>query len=232
MPSSYSIASSAKTVEEYFNVEVTEKYEPRFNGTPTKLLPVITAENPDGISFFYWGINPAFVKSKSISEKLIFAPVEDILSKASLKKNLKSQRCVILSDGFYVWKTISKKERVPYRIHLPNNSPFGIAGLWDEFENESGDVVHTFMMITMPSNQDLIDISERMPAILDSDLMIDWLNESNTEESVINFIAPYKESPLDRYTVSPRLVDPNYDESELIEKVPPANQFGSFTLFG
>lgn len=232
MPSSYSIASSAKTVEEYFNVEVTDKYEPRFNGTPTKLLPVITAENPDGISFFYWGINPSFVKSKSISERLIFAPVEDILSKASLKKNLKSQRCVILADGFYVWKTISKKERVPYRVHLNDNSPFGIAGLWDEFENENGDIVHTFMMITMPANSDVIDIAERMPAILDSDLMIDWLNESNTEESVINFIAPYKEKPLDRYTITPRLDDPNYEDSDLIKKVPPANQFGSFTLFG
>jgi putative SOS response-associated peptidase YedK len=232
MLSSYSIASSAKTVEEYFNVEVTEKYEPRFNATPTKLLPVITAENPDGISFFYWGINPAFVKSKSVSEKLIFAPVEEILNKVSIKKNLKSQRCVILADGFYVWKTISKKERVPYRIHLHDHSPFGIAGLWDEFENENGDIIHTFIMITMPANDELIDISDRMPAILNSDLMIDWLNQSNTEESIITLIAPYKEKTLDRYTVSPRLNDPNYETPDLINKVPPANQFGSFTLFG
>ncbi|MFT7380992.1 MAG: putative SOS response-associated peptidase YedK [Roseivirga sp.] len=232
MPTSYSIASSAKTVEDYFNVEVTTKYEARFNGSPTKLLPVITAENPGGISFFYWGINPAFVKSKSISEKLIFAPVEDILSKASLKKNLKTQRCVILADGFYIWKNISKKERVPYRVHTVDNCPFGIAGLWDEFENENGDIVHTFMMITTKANSDISDVTERMPAILDSDLMIDWLNESNTEESVINFITPYKEKPLDRYTVSPRLDDPNYDNAELIKNVPPANQFGSFTLFG
>ena len=62
MPSSYSIASSAKVIEEYFNVEVTGKYEQKYNASPTKLLPVITAENPDGLSFFYWGINPAFVK--------------------------------------------------------------------------------------------------------------------------------------------------------------------------
>ena len=129
MPSSYSIASSAKTIEEYFNVEVTNQYQARYNASPTKLLPVITAENPNGLSFFYWGINPAFVKSNSISEKLIFAPVDQVLSKASLKKNLKSQRCVILADGFYAWKTISKKERVPYWFHLADKSPFGIAGL-------------------------------------------------------------------------------------------------------
>lgn len=232
MPSSYSIASSAKTIEEYFNVEVTKQYQALFNASPTKLLPIITAENPDGLSFFYWGINPAFVKSNSISEKLIFAPVDQILSKASLKKNLKSQRCVILADSFYAWKTISKKERVPYRFHLADKSPFGIAGLWDEFENENGESVHTFMMITTEANEDVVDVTDRMPAILKSDLMIDWLNESNTEESVVNFITPYKEKPLDRHTITPKISDPLFESDELHKKAPPANQFGSFTLFG
>ena len=232
MPSSYSIASSAKAIEEYFNVEVTNQYQARYNASPTKLLPVITAENPDGLSFFYWGINPAFVKSNSISEKLIFAPVDQVLSEASLKKNLKSQRCVILADGFYAWKTISKKERVPYWFHLADKSPFGIAGLWDEFENENGEFVHTFMMITTEANPDVADITDRMPAILDSDLMIDWLNESNTEESVISFITPYKEKPLDRHTITPKVDDPSFESADLHKKAPPANQFGSFTLFG
>jgi len=232
MPTSYSIVSSAKTIEEYFNIEVTNQYQERYNASPTKLLPVITAENPGGLSFFYWGINPAFVKSNSISEKLIFAPEDQILNKASLKKNLKSQRCVIVADGFYAWKIISKKERIPYRFHLTDNSPFGIAGLWDEFENENGESVHTFMMITTEASQEVADITDRMPAILDSDLMTDWLNGSNTEESVINLIGAYKEKRLDRYTITPKISDPLFESEELHKKAPPANQFGSFTLFG
>lgn len=232
MPSSYSIASSAKVIEEYFNVEVTGQYKEKYNASPTKLLPVITAENPDGLSFFYWGINPAFVKNHSVSEKLIFAPVDQILNKASLRKNLKTQRCVIIADGFYAWKSISKKEKIPYRFHLADKSPFGIAGLWDEFEDENGESVHTFMMITTKANSDVEDITDRMPAILDSDLMIDWLNESNTEESVINFITPYREKPLDRFSITPKISNPDFDSPELLKKAPPANQFGSFTLFG
>lgn len=232
MPTSYSIASSPQLIEEYFNVEVTGQYQPRYNAAPTKLLPIITAENPAGLSFFYWGINPSFIKSKSISEKLIYAPSEQILSKASLKKNLKSQRCVILADSFFAWKNISKKERVPYRFHVADGNPFGIAGLWDEFENENGETVHTFMMITMESNSDVVDISDRMPAILDSDLMIDWLNESNTEESIINLITPYREKPLDRYTITPRIENPEFESPDIFKRVPPANQFGGFTLFG
>ncbi|MGW8122077.1 SOS response-associated peptidase [Roseivirga echinicomitans] len=232
MPSTYSIASSAKIIEDFFNVEVTAQYEQKYNASPTKLLPIITAENPNGLSFFYWGINPAFIKKNSISEKLIFAPVDQILNKASLKKSLKHQRCVIIADGFYAWKNISKKEKVPYRFHLADNSPFAIAGLWDEFEDEKGELLHTFMMITTTANSDVKDVCDRMPAILDSDLMIDWLNESNTEESVINFITPYREKPLGRYSISPKINDPDFDSPVLFEKAPPANQFGSFTLFG
>ncbi len=231
MPINYSISSSPESLEEFFNVEVTGNYTPRFNCHPTQLLPLITSENPEGLSFFYWGINPAFVKSKGASQKLLYAPMEDLLTKPSLKKNLKTQRCIIIADGFYTWKTLSKKGRVPYRFHLEANAPFAIAGLWDEFENEQGDTIHTFMMITTPANSDVSDISDRMPAILSEDFLVEWLNDSNSEESVISFIQPYSEKPLGSYTVNPKVDDPEFNHPDLFEKVPAADQFGNLTLF-
>ncbi len=231
MPINYSISTSADALEEFFNIEVSGKYIPVFNCHPTQLLPVITSENPEGLSFFYWGINPGFVKSKGVSQKLLFAPSEELLLKASLKKNLKNNRCVILADGFYAWKTLSKKGRVPYRFHMNDNMPFAIAGLWDEFDNEEGETIHTFTMITTPASKDVSDIADRMPAILNEDLIIEWLNDSNSEESVISFIKPYEEKPMDRYTVNPRLDDPEFNHPDLLIKVPAADQFGNFTLF-
>ena len=68
-----------------------------------------------------------------------FAPVEDIPHKASLKRHLRTHRCVIIADGFYDWKTLSKKGRTPYRFFLPGNELFAIAGLWDVFENDQGE---------------------------------------------------------------------------------------------
>lgn len=231
MPINYSSSTAPDLLEERFNIEVPANYIPSFNCHPTQLLPVITSKNPEGLSFFYWGINPGFVKSKSVSQKLLFAPSEDLLQKASLKKNIKSQRCIILANGFYDWKILSKKGMVPYRFHLKDNAPFAIAGLWEEFENEQGEMVHSFMMITTPSNKDVNDITDRMPAILNDDLIVEWLNDSNSEESVISFIKPYTESPIDRHTVNPKLAEPDFNHSDLFNKVPPADQHGNFTLF-
>lgn len=231
MALNYSITASPDLIDQYFNAEVPEAYRARYNACPTQLLPVITGDNPEGLSFFYWGINPAFTKSKGVSKKLVLAPVEDIPNKASLRKNLKSQRCIILADGFYEWKALSKKGRTPYRFHLSDNAPFAIAGLWDSFESELGETIHTFMMITTPANREVEDITDRMPAILETEMIIEWLNESNTEESIISFLKPYVEKPLDRYTVNPKVDNPNFDEPSLLNRVPPADQYGNFTLF-
>ena len=231
MQINFSIASEAQLVSEHFHIEVTDQYKTTYNARPSDLLPVITGENPEGLSFFYWGINPSFSKSKSVSNKLLYAPVEDIPNKPSLRKALQLQRCVIIADGFYDWKEIARKEKVPYRFHLQNNSPFAIAGLWDSFENESGDTIHTFMMITTPASAEVRKVSLRMPAILNEDLMMEWLNEDNTADSLLSFVKPFEEEHIFQYTVNPKLADPTFDNELLWKKVPAANQFGNLTLF-
>lgn len=231
MQINFSVASDAQLLSEHFHVEVTDQYQPTYNAQPTDLLPVITSEDPDGLSFFYWGINPAFTKSRGVSDKLLYAPIEDIPNKPSLRKSLISQRCVIVADGFYGWQEVAKKERVPYRFHLQNNSLFGIAGLWDAYETETGEMIHTFMMITTPSTPDMSPIMSRMPAILNDDLMMEWINHSNTADSIISYVKPFTDEPIQNYTVNPKLGDANFNSEELWKKVPPANQFGNLTLF-
>lgn len=232
MPFHYSISTSSEKIEDFFNVGVPENYRPRYNAAPTQLLPVITSENPEGLSFFYWGINPGFVKSKTVSQKLTHAHSDQLLVKASLRKNLKQRRCVVIADGWYDWKKLSKKGRTPYWFHMSDGEPFAIAALWDEFDNEQGEKIHTFMLITTPANAAVADITDRMPAILDDEFIIEWLNDSNTEESVHGMIKPQQGRVLDRYTVNPKVADAANDTPDLLTKVPPADQFGNLTLFG
>ena len=112
----YSIGASSEKLQEEFGIDVPENYEPRFNAGPTKLLPVITNESPQGVSFFYWGLPPSMAKNKSISQKLIIAPVSDLETKTSYKKGLQSHRCVAIADGLFFWKQASKKKKVPYHF--------------------------------------------------------------------------------------------------------------------
>lgn len=231
MLTNFSIAAEPQKIADQFSTKLPENYKPTFNACPTQELPIITSANPETLTLVHWGSTEAFSKSKSVSDKLLFARVEDIQTKSSLKKNFASKRCVILADSFYAWKEIAKKEKVPYRFSIGDNEVFAIAGLWDSFEDDNGETVNTFMMITTPASSTVQDVSDRMPAILNEDLLIEWLNEDTKDDSLLEFIKPYKQDDLSGYTINPKLSDPNFNSEALWKRVPPANQFGNLTLF-
>jgi putative SOS response-associated peptidase YedK len=49
---------------------------------------------------------------------------------------------------------------------MKDGSPFGLAGLWENWKNPStGEWERTFAIITVPSNELVAQIHDRMPAI-------------------------------------------------------------------
>ena len=92
----YTIIAKAEEIEKRFNVEVPESYTPKYNAAPTQILPVITNESPEGLSFFNWGLIPQWAKNKSISSKLINARSETLAEKASFKNSITKKRCLII----------------------------------------------------------------------------------------------------------------------------------------
>lgn len=226
----YSISSSAEIITERFSADVPEFYSPRYNAAPTQLLPVITSGAPDGLSLFYWGRPPLWAKNKSLSEKIINLRVESLMERPVLKKALMKFRCIIPADGFYAWKKVGKKTSIPYRV-VTDQSIFSIAGLWEEFEDESGNLVHTFMMITMEANEAVGKVTERMPVILNKKAEHVWLNSASSETELINCLVPFAPEKITVYTVSPRINEIKVDAASLIIPTPPADQHGNLTLF-
>lgn len=228
----YTLAKKAEDVKKRFKVEVPSHYKARYNAAPTQLLPVITADSPEGLSWFYWGLIPSWSKNKSISQKLINARAETVEEKASFRTALKQRRCLIPADGFYEWKPVSKKGKVPYRITLLNEELFAFAGLWEEYEDDEGDTVHTFTIITTEANSTLQGIHDRMPVILSRDAESLWLNPKATTEELRTVLQPYNRDATRFYTVSARVNTAATDEPSLIKPAPAADQFGNYTLFG
>lgn len=226
----YSIGASADKLEKRFKIDVPQAYQPRYNAAPTQLLPVITNENPQGFSFFYWGVAPKWAKNKSLSPKLYSAQVENILEKASHRNALKQRRCLVPVDGFYDWKSIGKKSKVPYRIVLNNHEPFTVAGIWEEYE-EDGEMVHTFSIITTRANLLVNEISDRMPAILTPESEKLWLDAFIDTDSLLGLLKPYDSELMHSYTVSSKISILGNDRPELINPAPAADQFGNYTLF-
>ena len=228
----YSISASPADLSDRFeSIEVTDNYKPRFNAAPSQLLPVVTNEHPNGFSFFYWGTIPKWSGKRAISRKLINAEKKEIIEKPTYRKALESKRCLIPADGFYAWKTVGKKSRIPHRFILSNSQPFFMAGLWEEYQDDTDEIIHTFTVITLPSNDLIAPISENMPAILTDQQAKNWLNQHNSIESLLSMLATLPTEQMGMYTVSPMIDSQQLDLPSMIQPAPPVDQFGNYTLF-
>jgi len=225
----YSLTAAAGKVGTFFSVDPHGLERPRYNAAPAQLLPVITSGS-SGLSHFYWGTAPEWSKNKPIGEKIINVRLEQIGERPTLRKQMKKSRCIIPADGFYGWKKIGKKSAVPYRFELKPKALFAIAGVWDEYDDEDGNVIHTFMMITVSSTGSVAGISERMPAMLTQEETTVWMNSESSEEQLLSCLHAF-EGKLESFSVSPRIADPNADDATMIIPAPPADQFGNLTLF-
>jgi putative SOS response-associated peptidase YedK len=138
---------------------------------------------------------------------------------------------VIPCDGFYAWKKVGKKTSIPYRFILQSKELFGLAGLWEEFEDTEGHEIQTFTIITVPSNTLTATVYERMPVMFSKDNEKIWLDSSTTEEQLLSLLIPFPDTSMTCYPVSPGISDTKVDVPSLIIPTPPADQFGNLTLF-
>jgi putative SOS response-associated peptidase YedK len=227
----YTIIAKAEEIEKRFNVEVPPIFTPRYNAAPTQVLPVITNENPQGLSFFQWGLIPSWSQSKKSAPPLINARAETIAEKSSFKDALKSRRCLVISDGYYEWKQSTKKIRIPYRIQVKPHALFAYAGLWEEFVEQDNSILHTFTIITTAANKITSSIHERMPAILTPEGESIWMNNDKSVAEHLSLLLPYPDHAVECFTVSNLVNSVQNDNPQLVLPTAPMDQKGNYTLF-
>lgn len=228
----YSLSKSKIELEERFQAEMLPDFQPRYNIAPTQLVPVITSQSPKGFSFFYWGITPDFGKNKPVAQKLINARAELVNDKISFKSSFEKRRCLIPADGFYEWKKLGKKTKIPYRFTLREDELFAFAGIWEEYETVSGEIQHTFLILTTGPNDIVSEIHDRMPVILNRQMEKKWLDNYTSESELLAMLQPYPSDQMLSYTVSPLVNSVQNDVPSIIRKTSPADQHGNYTLFG
>jgi putative SOS response-associated peptidase YedK len=227
----YSITAPAEQVSERFSVDVPEFYTAHYNASPTQLLPVITSATPEGLSLFYWGTAPDWAKNKTLSEKFINQRAENFEEKPTLKKALRTQRCIVPADGFYGWKKLGKKTSVPYRFVFGSQQIFSFPALWEEFEDTEGQQIQTFTIITIPSDKLVNTIQDRMPVILNRQSEKVWLDKNSSEGNLLQIFGSSVTTDMNYYPVSPKITQKDIDVPSLIIPTPPADQHGNLTLF-
>ena len=154
-----------------------DNYEPSFNIAPTQNCPVlISMENSRIIKSMKWGLVPNWSKNKSIGSKMINARSETILEKVSFKNLVRTNRCVVISDGYYEWKRYGHGKK-PFYIHHPEHKLLLMAGLWTTW-GSSSNLISTYTVITTTPQKKIAHIHNRMPVILELSQIDNWLKPS------------------------------------------------------
>ncbi len=200
--------SQAKDLEELYDefTFIDEPFDdiiqPRYNIAPSQLSPVIINDSgKHKLRMFKWGLVPSWSKDTKTGYRMINARAETISEKPSFKKPFKSQRCLVIADGFYEWQKPDKKTKIPYRFIMKDRKLFTMAGLWDLWEK--GDKpLHTFTIITTTENEIMKPVHDRMPVILPEGNRQIWLDPGSNEAELKELLVPYDSNRMDSYRVS------------------------------
>ena len=183
-------------VEKRFYAEVnsSEDFTPQnhYNGFDFPAMPIITNQNPAIITHYNWGLIPHWASDTEIRKSTLNAKIETVNEKPSFK-DVVSQRCLIIADGYFEWKWLDAKgkNKQKYSIFEPHHELFAFAGLYSITQNaETGKEQKTFTMLTTEANQLMSEIhnsKKRMPIILKREDEQKYLQNHKLE----NFAFPY-----------------------------------------
>lgn len=218
----FSLTSDEQQLNMFFELSGgNAPYVPRYNGAPTQLLPVITAETPRRLQLFRWGLIPRW--SKEISRvPLINARSETLEQKPSFKTVFSQRRCLVPADGFYEWVHSGKK--LPYRFTLQDESLFAFAGIWDSWKAPSGECINSFAIITTEANQLMEPVHDRMPVILEKEHFNFWLSDIS-EQKLKPLFKPLRSEKMKKYRVPETINKATAEGPELIVPCEPMEFF-------
>lgn len=178
-----------EVLEQLAQIELPPLFHGRYNVAPTQKVAVIRQKNPQQAEECIWGFeNP---RSSSV---VINARSETLSERPMFKNLLCTNRCLIVSDGFFEWE-----EKQPYYFQALEKELFGFAGLW-----KNGRCV----IITRAADKNMQGIHDRMPVILPPAQWKDWLMVPNTGKQsprIAPFNLPKLPEPLTARPVSSRV---------------------------
>ncbi len=217
----FTLRTPANLLVERFMLDSTPDLAPRYNIAPTQDVAVVRATPEAGrqLALLRWGLIPSWAKDPKIGNRMINARGESVAEKPSFRSAFKRRRCLVLADGYYEWRKIGKAKQ-PYWIHMQDERPFGLAGLWETWRGGDDDIVESCTIITTSANELTKKIHDRMPVILDDADYELWLDPSVQDRQLVEpLLRPYDDGEMTFDPVSTVVNSPKNDRAECIEPV-------------
>jgi len=101
---------------------------------------------------------------------------------------------------------------------MKDGEPFAIAGLWEHWEGQDGQVIESCTLLTTEPNDVLAPIHNRMPVILDPKDYAQWLDpDLQAADGVKPLLRPFPCDLMTVYSISLRVNNPRNDDSQCLE---------------
>jgi putative SOS response-associated peptidase YedK len=193
-------------------------YQPQWNAAPTAELPVVVAHHGARLlTMMRWGLVPpatrSWTEAGKIARKTFNARAETLTTCPAFRAAWENgRRCLVIADAYYEWRAADKQ---PFAVGLSNRCPMTLAGLWDSWTAQGGDIVKSFTIITTTANTLLQPLHARMPVLITQDNWAGWLGETAADDAALRaMLKPYPSSamtfwPVDRHVGDARNNSPD-----------------------
>lgn len=164
---------------------------PSYNVAPTDRIPIVLERTEHGRRELHgarWGLVPPWTKDlgdkhKRLSARLLInARLETAPESPAYRAAFAKRRCVIPATGYYEWQKLPNGEKQPQFIHAADGATIAMAGLFEWWEDTRLPDDHpdrwgtsTSIITTTPTDR-VAAIHDRMPAMLTTDAIPEWLD--------------------------------------------------------
>ncbi len=170
-----------------------------------------------------WGLVPFWAKDPAVGNRMINARAES-LNKPAFRRAFERRRCLVVADGFYEWRSErlldGRPRRQPWFFRRADGRPLALAGLWESWfpPEGTGAPLRTCAIVTTEAGADVAPIHHRMPVVLETGDLDEWLGLDETGPSALQgLLTPSEQGTLVAYRVDPRVNRPDVDEPSLIQ---------------
>ncbi|MBI4564623.1 MAG: SOS response-associated peptidase [Planctomycetes bacterium] len=216
------LARRAREIAEILGIRLglgAERWTPRYNVAPTQdVLAVVAEEAVSVVEPRRWGLIPSWAKEASIGHHMINARIETVASKPSFWRLLRSNRCVVLAEGFFEWRR-DRGAKVPYAIRSPGKDVLlGFAGLWARWQPSEGEEILSCTIITRPAAGNLNEIHDRMPALLPREAWGEWVEKEVSEPAAaVKLVEDVVPPKLEAVQITSLVNNPRNDTPEVLK---------------
>lgn len=185
--------------------------EAGYNIAPSEQVLTVRFHEASGerrVDDLHWGLIPHFATDKKIAWRTINARAETIDKSGAFRAAFAKRRCLVVADGFYEWKAVGKKKQ-PFAIAMADRRTFGLAGLWENWQDPTTQQwIRSCTIVTTTANTLVSGVHDRMPVILEPADYAKWLGEEPATPAELKALLKPYAGAMEMWPVSAQINKP------------------------